>query len=625
MGANPIFSPRFSRRSMARVLAIGTAAWAVSSCISDGANRTGGAYLAEHGILLQDPLYHVVLKDIPVDSFWTTDAEPSHLGDSSMLVGSQGAFTAEGRIAFQISDTAILYRMDAVDSTTFKLSLGFPPFPAGISAMHASVRSDSANLIDSVPIEVKSWETSNQGLTDAQWADTVLVWNKRYLYRDDPLAVLDTARMVRDTLYLGYQDAYTHNTPQAKPLRNLYRRLVQARGAKHFLEMRLTRISLAPKDSAAGMLRLGGFTGSSEAELVYAPMLLFGNYDSTVGAPAANRLATYVISGTKTSSSTYSLNYAGPRTDMVTGKVRGLHVILDRHALLDSIDAALLRQGRTPQPRSTASDFDLAYFVPFAKVSLPLDTAKSSLEGGFPLVFTMLTAVDTLLGDTVTGGIRIDTVLLNTSKVLWHTYEIGHLENIQDNVSLSFAPAQGASDSALRIVILKFSQDSSRNDTVYMRLGETRQRATTLVGFGKNSLTLDLTAGENSLIVRNYLTIRSNEAENNEFRDPATGETITDLAKRLPRFLQPGQGTLALRATNGFQRLLNRTRSNANVLQDFQFQPNTLPAVDPKNATGEDNVPLVVRFPILSVVAPAIQNGKLKVDVDLYLYPLKAR
>ncbi|MEO7423921.1 MAG: hypothetical protein ABI036_01975 [Fibrobacteria bacterium] len=596
---------------------------AVSSCISDGANRTGGAYLAEQGILLQDPLYHVILKNLPVDSFWTTDAEPSHIGDSTMLVGSQGDFTAEGRLAFHINDTAILYRMSAEDSTSFKLSLGFPPYTAGLSAMKASVRSDTTALIDSVPIEVKTWEITDQGLSDDQWADTLQAWNRRYLFRDDTLAVMDTSRMVRDTIYLGYQDAYTHNTPQAKPLRNLHRRLVEARGARHFLEMRLTRISLIPQDAPAGMLRLGGYTGSTEAEFVYSPILLFGSFDSTVNTPSENRLATYLISRL-TSSNNYTLKYAGPRTDMVTGKTRGLHVILDREALLDSIDAALERQGKTPQPRPTAADFDLAYFVPFAKMSLPLDTTKSIWEGGFPLVFNSVSSVDTLLGDTITGGIRLDTVLLNTSKVLWHTYEIGHLENVQDEVSLAYSAFKSESDSAMRRVILRFSRDSSINDTVYLRPGETRQRLTSLAGFGPNSLTLDLTASGDTVFVRNYLT-RSKLAENNEFRDPETGERIDDLLKRLPRFLQPGQDNLTLRVTNGIQRLLNRVQSNANILQDFQFQPNGLAAVDPKNASGESGVPLVVRFPVLSVVAPAIENGKLKVDVDLYLYPLKAR
>jgi len=73
------------------------------------------------------------------------------------------------------------------------------------------------------------------------------------------------------------------------------------------------------------------------------------------------------------------------------------------------------------------------------------------------------------------------------------------------------------------------------------------------------------------------------EVENNEYRDPATGATLNDLETRLKKFLQPGEAELALRATNGFQRLLNRMGSNANILQDFQFQPSVSAAVDPKS------------------------------------------
>ena len=37
------------------------------------------------------------------------------------------------------------------------------------------------------------------------------------------------------------------------------------------------------------------------------------------------------------------------------------------------------------------------------------------------------------------------------------------------------------------------------------------------------------------------------------------------------------------------------------------------------------NVPHTVPYPILSVIPPKLINGRLTVDVELYLYPLKAR
>ncbi len=630
MGAKPIFAFRFPSRSILKVLAAGALALAVSSCISDGPNRTGGEYLAQNGVLLKDPLYHVSLKNIPVDSFWTTDGEGSHLGDSTMLVGRSGDFSAEGRIAFQISDTAILYNMDITKAFTLKLSLGFPAWTSGLSALHASVATDPAHPIDSIPFEVLTWETTSLGLTDDQWTDTVNTWNRRYLNREDTLAALDTSHMIRDTIYLRYDSAYTRNTPQAKPLPNLHGRLSLARGVKHMLEMRLVRISKDSVDAPGGILRLGGFTGSTEAELVYGPLLVFGNYDSITGVPTANRLRPMLLASGKTMVN-YTLKYAGPKNNIVTGKIRGLHVILDRKTLLDSIDASLRLQHLPVQPRAASGDYDAAYFVPFAKITLPLDAAHSNFEGGYPLIINMITAMDTLLGDIVAGGIRIDTVLDNTSKVLFHTYESGQPGKIHDDVSIVYADARKPGDS-LRTVIVKYSVDTLKNDTLFVRVGEAKQRTTILTGYGSTRLYLDFTSQEASLLVRSYFTNKA-EVENNEYRDPQTGETITDLATRLPRFLKPGQTELPLRATDGFQRLLNRTQSNASVLQDFQFQPAAFPAVDPKTLTdkdgaavsGEDKVPVVVEYPVLSVVVPRIQGNDLKVDVDLYLYPLKAR
>jgi hypothetical protein len=365
MGAKPLFSLRSTRPrppidKAAKALA-GILALALASCISDGANRTGGEYLAQHGVLLRDPLYHLVLKDIPVDSLWSTDAdaEPSHLGDSTILVGRSGDFTAECRFEFHISDTAMLKKMDGVNAATFKLSLGLPPWRAGLSGLRASVATDTAHPIDSIPFEVRTWEIDNRGLSDAQWADTIAVWSRRYLVRNDTLALLDTTRMVRDTLYLKYDSAYTRNTPQAKQLVNLFRRLAPKRALKHLLEMQLVRISKSSADTAAGILRLGGFTGNAESELVYGPLLLFGAIDSSIGTHAADRLRVRVQAN-GSAGVNYNLRYSGSKYDIVTCKQRGLHLSLDRKTLLDSIDAELGRQGYRPQPRTASGEYVLA-------------------------------------------------------------------------------------------------------------------------------------------------------------------------------------------------------------------------------------------------------------------------
>ncbi|MDB5049529.1 MAG: hypothetical protein JWO30_2600 [Fibrobacteres bacterium] len=615
MGAKPFISLPISRRSAGLCLT-GAFALAISSCISDGANRTGGEYLSQHGVLLQDPLYHVTLKGIPVDSFWTTDAEPSHLADTILLVGSDSDFSAEARLAFQLDDINSLFRLDSLDATSLKLSLGFPVPPIGGDELDSAAKASSADTVD---LEVVSWSTTDSGLTDAQWTDTLNTWNNRFLIRNDTVAALERFHPIRDTIHIAFKTAYTTGSIQAQPLPNLHAGLVKIRGHKNLIECRIRRIP--GKSTGPAMLHLGGEL-PDDPEYVYEPILIFGPYGTIAGTPSSNFMQTMFVGGRR--GVNYSLMYSGPKENILTGKVRGLHVVLDRKTLLDSIDADLQRQNLPLQPRTTSGDFDLSYFVPFAKMTLPLDLAKTKLESGFPLQINMVTSIDSLLGDTISGGIRVDTVQQGVPRILWHTYDPGNPGTILDDVSITYDPVLNSGDARLRKVILKFSRDSVFNDTSYIHVGESKQRTTTLQGYGKSFLSLTLDADSLVLAVHSYLTVRP-EAENNEYRDSVTGETITDLERRMQKFLHSGDSELSLRAIHGFQRLLNRTRSNANVLQDFQFQPSVFSAVDTSFIVGGDTTSAVVDYPVLSVVAPKLEGKSLKVDVELYLFPLKAR
>lgn len=611
-----------------KTLLSGAFALAMSSCISDGPNQTGGEYLATHGILLQDSLLHVSLKGIPADTFWTTyDApsriredldrlggEPSHLGDTILLAGRSGGFTSEPRMSFQISDTSMLDSLVPGDSSSLRLTLAFPRPSFGLEELKASV--EKAGSRDSIGFEVSSWDSTDAGLTEDAWKTRVAVLTRTFLYRQDTSGALP-APTAKDTIYLRSKTAYsdTGDAIQARTLPGLFRQLLKAPANKHLVHLRLTYLPAPGPDSGAVMLRLGGQLGDN-AGLANGPLLLFGKTASAKGGNSKNRLQTQAIGSLR--GVNYRLRYAGPPENMLTANLRGLHVVLDRARLLDSIDAFLVRNHMPVHPRSGESDFDLSYFVPFAKITLPVDTP--TLEGGFPLEMRMVTAIDSLLGDTVKGGVRIDEVPSGSSKVLWYTFEPGHPENILDNVSISYVTR----DSDLRQVILSFSRDSSRNDSIYIRRGETKEMNTGLGGYGSSRLMMTLEAGSSSLTVRSYLTVRP-EFEKNAFKDPATGETVNDLIKLLPHYLKPGDTSITLRATHGFQRLLNRARTGTNILQDFEFRPASPSAVDTSVDKSGTNVPDKVPYPVLSVIPPKLNAGLLQVDVDMYLYPLKAR
>ncbi|GEM_PF-3349714 len=640
MGSKPNFSflnfrpsaPRPSRALKAILLgalAAGSLA-GLASCISDGPNKTGGEFLAKHGVLLRDSLMHITLKNMPVDSFWTTDAltarlgdgDQRHLGDTILLAGHSGDFIGEPRLSFQLTDTAMIDSLRITndsgritDTTALYIALSFPkPFFAS-EELIATLTNDTVR--SEMRFEVSAWDSSDIGITGDQWSTDLGTWNRQYLYRQDTTAVLPLPSS-RDTITLHTKEAYAHGDTltQTNKLPNLGKQLLKAASNKHFLHLRLTALAGPGNDSGSAMLRLGGWLGDG-AELRLQPLLLFGDTAKAAVATAKNRLQTMAIGTVRAVN--YALKYQGPRTNMLTGRQRALHLTLDRARLLDSIDAALIRAGKTPQPRTTAKDFDLSYFVPLAKITLPLDHPK--LEGGFPLEMLMSSSIDTLLGDTVGGDIAVDQVPTESRKVLWYTFEPGHPESILDEVSIGYDQI----DSDLRRVTLKFSKDSSGNDTLFIHRSETKEWITTLVGgYGSSPISMSLTAGSTSLTVRSYLVLR-HIAEPNNYLDPETGARITDLIRLMPHFLKPGDDAITLRATHGIQHMLNQVNVGATMLQDFIIQPSSSPAIDTSVATANGNVPDKVPYPILSVIPPKLNAGRLTVDVELYLFPLKAR
>jgi hypothetical protein len=607
------------------------AAATLTSCIADGPNKTGGAYLAQHGILLQDTLLHLSLKNLPVDSFWTTeaattrlgDADLRHLGDGYLLAGRTGDFKAASRMSFEISDTSMFdtsLAADAADdsiqdSTALWLSLFFArPANATLGLTELKATLDGAR--DTLEFEIQSWDSTSNNMSGDAWVQKLGMWNRQYLYRQDTAAVgVLPEPFARDTIRIGTRNAFGEDSIQKQKLPNLSRRMLQKPEFKHFVHLRIVPIAGPNSDSGAAMLRFGGWLGD-DANTRKNPLLLFGNNATAQTGTARNRLQPMAIGSVRAVN--YSLRYDGPRTDILTGKQRGLHVVLDRARLLDSIDAALIRLGKVPRPRSTDGEFDLSYFVPFAKITLPIDNPK--LEGGFPLEMQLTTAQDSLLGDTLKGGIRVDEIPDGATKAIWRTYEPGHPESVLDDVSLTYR----AIDSDLRMVLLRYSKDSANNDTLYIHRGSTKEWIASLQGYGKSYLSMTLEAGSGSLTVRSYLTVRP-ETERNSFIDPETGKTNTDLLELKKHFVKPGDTSLTLRATHGFQHIMNRVATGATLLQDFIFSPVGFPALDDSVIVDAENVPDKVPYPILSVIPPKLDAGKLQVNVELYLFPLKAR
>lgn len=614
MGAKSFFTLPPSPAAAAKAASL-CALMALASCISDGPNQVGGDFLSENGVILDNPLYHVTLPSFPVDSFWTSEAEgryydgkSSHYGDSILLAGSARNFTAEPRLTFEITDTLFLDSL-ALHDSALKLSLGFPlhgeldKFKIGATDSLASI----AGLEEGVPFEVLSWVVEKDEATDAAWADTVKSRNRRFLSRQDTLALLPSPSAI-DTIRLKVGSPFSVDSIQAMVLPNLRENLLASSRSKHLIQLHLRPTAEPSSDSLSSMLRLGGNVGEK-----FGPLLLFGSVSDAVDANAKNRLQTMLVSSLRQIN--YRLRYAGSRNVMLTTLNRGLHITIDRQALLDSIGAALGRAGITPPSPDIVGDFDLTYFVPYAKISLPLaDT--TSLEGNYPVQMRLISSIDTLSeGNEVFDVTTVE--LGEAARVFVTTDRLSG--KALDTISLAYKEVAGQPE--LRLVTLFFAKDSARNDTTHMRIGESKDW-TVVRGSGKSFMTLFLSADMNSLSLTSFKNVRSLE-EANAFRDPATGENLKDLDKRIPRFLHPGQASLEMRATQGIQALLNRAASGSDILPELLFQPQM--AVDSTVINGVQNAPIRAPYPVLSVVAPKLESDVLTIGLELYLYPLKKR
>lgn len=610
------------RSAFKAVLAVSAAAF-MAGCISDGPNHTGGAYLANEGILLSNPLYHVKLPAFPADRFWTTELEPGHLGDSILLAGRKGPWYAEPRFAFNLSDTAMLHALDQADSvaadTSLRLSLASPVLGNGVPQLKGLVNGAEGAVLDSARFAAQAWVFDDSGIGSDAWKDSVRVWNRRFLLRGDSVVYAGGTGTVAlpdviDTLTLNIKTAYAGNGLQVRGLPGLRKLLAKRRDNRHIVHMRLALVPGPGTDSASSMLRLGGDWGTG-ANVAQGPLLLFGK---PTEAPTSKNRMPPLDAGNGTRGVNYALRYDGPRNHILNAKIRGLHVTFDRDRFLDSIEAALKRQGITPPPR-TRDPLSLAWFVPFAKMSLPIDSAV--LEGRFPLPVNLKSMTDTLLGDTLEGGIGEYRLRDGDVKPdLWTVSELGRPDVIRNKVGLAYK----AIDKTLNRVILTWSKDSSANDTLYIRDGETRQWNWN-GSSSKRTVNMVLEAKNPFLTVRHWMVVRSG-FEYNELRDTATGKPIDELAKKVPRFIKPGDKAITLRATGGIQALLNRTGLGKSSLQDFQFEPAYRAVNDTaKNAFG-NAVGMELSYPVLDVIAPKIDSaGGLTVDLEFYLYPLRAR
>jgi hypothetical protein len=628
----PLIRPVLKPSGFALVLAL------LAGCISDGPNRTGGQYLENQDIRFQNPLYHVVLPNFPVDSVWTLDPDVVRASDSILMLGTSGTFEGQVRLAFDMADTNFLDSLRS-DSSDFRLSVGpYLSTGAGMVELIKSVGdsgAESSEIVrDSITILVESWAVLDRGttglvLTKDQRTDTVNRYNSRFMTHWDPTPLLAKPSAM-DTIKLQTKGAYVKNKLQARSLKNFHRVLRGLAGSpKILVHLQLTAlpdlISGAP-----GLLRLDNRYASVASQgSHHGPALLFGSSSTTaITATTKQQLSPIITSrgGVFYVSGSSKLIYNGLQTDLVPARERSLHLILNRDKLLDSINAFLRKSGITPPPASISGKFDITYFVPFAKINIPVDTQR--LEGQFPMEFVLRSDLDSILPEPPANLRRVKSFSLNKPEVLLNLYSRTEPNKVIDTLSILFQkPTRSISDSNFLQVIIRHNSDSTKSDSIYIGIDETKEKT---IGYsqGYPSLKISMVAKvpkdsslEKAELTVSYYLTNPGANEENGFRDPETGKLLTTLSERLSKLNLSLLNGITLRATRGLQMLLNRADAGDAVAPELVLQTGL--AIDTAAVISGKTSPEFIPYPVLTVIPPKLIEGKLTVDLDFYLYPLK--
>ena len=402
------------------------AALTLFGCISDGPNKTGEEYLSNQGIVLQNPLYHVVLNNFPVDTLWTSDTEPSHLGDSVLLAGKSGDFFAKFRLAFEITDSNFIDSARITKSFKLSLTPHFPGYGIGKAGLVASVgkNGDTAKskIADTLTFLVETSLNTDLNSTGVKLSedDRIALFaklNRPYMARFEDEAVLPASN-VQDTIKIQVKGFYDSLQYQINALPHLLDTLLSKPiSTKWLIQMQLKPL-FKSSDSLTALIRFGGKTAVGLEK--NRPSLLFGSATTSTTLAAGQKIQPMTVAGYNGGNFigvNYKLDYNGSDTNLVTAKNRGWYLQLNRKTLLDSINAALKRQGKAPANPDITGKFDVTYFVPFGQISIPLDSSKY-FENNFPLDLRLSSDLDSILPASPEGAFTSDIVPLDSTTIL---------------------------------------------------------------------------------------------------------------------------------------------------------------------------------------------------------------
>jgi hypothetical protein len=585
--------------------------------------QTGLDYLQQQGIRISAPLYHLTFDDLPLDSVFGTEVPLNHYGESLLVVGRESEYTAKARLGFTITTKA------QRDSLAHGLSLRLSALPLGSTfagrdwLRASSVGRDSLSLL----VESFSWPDS----TDS-YNDSFAVFHRRILTGPQPFSTLDPRFKRVDTIRISPSGAYPdtgafQDSSQARALPHLWARLRNGGGsdtARRWL-VYLELSPLTPADS--GMFHfISQAAVSSTANLRrYNSGLWLGRYKADSLLTVGNLLTPYRTGFSAVPAANYEARHNGTSTrSLLHGVSRGMHLRINRDTLITRIRLKLntLDSTGTLGDRllgaASSGTFDRRFFVPYAEMRLPLDTAGTRVNGPFALDMGVTTDVDSL--DDGSASFR-DDIFVDSGDSLKLAVSGGGAHSSAPVDTLVVSYRIHPVDSTLRQVLTRWKEAPTIADT-FTTVPDGRHRELTMrrrTGW-MQATTLSIKPGPAQLGVEVFFSV-SAVTESRHFLD-STGRTVTNTSILTRRYWRPGADSLNLRVTRGVRGLLNRVPGTG-IAPDMFLRSVDRAAFD--TATVSGSAYRRVPYPVFGEVDfKRAGNGRLEVGLEIYLYPLEA-
>jgi hypothetical protein len=624
-------APQSSPRASLRIAAFGAILAAGAATFLTGCGQTPGetglAYLEDAGLRVSAPLYSLKLDSLPLDSVFAVETPYNHYGESLLVVGRDARFTAKARLGFQLTTAG---QRDSLVKG-LHLRLGVLPL-SGAFAGRDWLRSSSAHR-DTLTLLVESFSWPNDSGSQ-QYADSLTAFHRRILTAPVPFSALEAQYRRRDTIRIYPSKAYPdtgviQDSSQAGSLPNLWNRLRNEHGGDSTRKW-VVYLEISPLTASdSGLFPfIAQAVGNSNTVRRYNSGLWLGRYVPDSIATVGSLLVPYRSGGLLSPASNYETVHTGSSTrSLLHGVSRGLHLRINRDTLMQRIRAKLNAYDpadptlgdRLFASAAPGTAFDRRFYVPYARLRLPVDAALTSVQGPFALDMSLTSDVDSLDADTASFH---DDIAVATGATIKLPVRGGGSASTPDTLSVSYRVHP--SDTTLRQILYSWTSTPTVADTINVTPNGLRRELAARRKTGwPRSTTVGVRPQAGQLNVEVFFSVAS-VAEPNFILD-STGNTITSPSKLSGRFWRPGADSVAVRATHGVRNVLNRvTVAGKGSLPDMYLQSVRRAAYD--TSTISSSTYRRVEYPVFGEIDfKRGAGGKLYVGLDLYLYPLEAR